>query len=105
MNRSRVVAAVLGGCLQMAAADAASPEELRTLVNGRVDAEYPSLFELYKKLHEHPELSFMERKTAAIVAGELRALGFAVTEKVGKTGVVGVLANGPGPTVLVRADM
>ena len=47
----------------------------------------------------------MEVKTAALVAGELRTLGFTVTEQVGKTGVVGVLTNGPGPTVLVRADM
>ena len=84
---------------------ATSPEPLRGLVTGRVEAEYPSLFDLYKNLHTHPELSFMEKKTAALVAGELRALGFTVTEKVGKTGVVGVLANGSGPTVLVRADM
>lgn len=85
--------------------DAASPEELRRLVTSRVEAEYPSLFDIYKNLHANPELSFMEVKTAAFVAGELRALGFEVTEKVGKTGVVGVFKNGPGPTVLVRADM
>ena len=64
-----------------------------------------SLFGIYTNLHAHPELSFMEAKTAALVAGELRALGFTVTEKVGNTGVVGVITNGPGPTVLVRADM
>lgn len=98
-------ATLLSNAIHLASAAAAAPEELRGLVTSRVEAEYPSLFSIYTNLHAHPELSFMEVKTAALVAGELRALGFTVTEKVGKTGVVGVLANGPGPTVLVRADM
>ena len=80
-------------------------DTLREEVHRRVRDEYPALFRIYTNLHAHPELSFMETQTAAFVAGELRALGFAVTEKVGNTGVVGVLTNGPGPTVLVRADM
>jgi amidohydrolase len=98
-------AALLSSAIHIASAAAASPEPLRALVAGRVEAEYPSLFGIYTNLHAHPELSFMEVKTAALVAGELRALGFTVTEKVGNTGVVGVLTNGIGPTVLVRADM
>src|ERR1051326_3412123 len=81
------------------------PEPLRSRVTAQVGAEYPSLLAIYTNLHAHPELSFMEVKTAALVAGELRKLGFMVTERVGKTGVVGVLTNGSGPTVLVRADM
>jgi len=84
--------------------NAATPA-LRDAVQARVDAEYPSLEVIYKDLHAHPELSFMEVRTAAILAGELRKLGFEVTEKVGNTGVVAVLKNGPGPTVLVRGDM
>jgi hippurate hydrolase len=79
--------------------------ELREKVKTRLEAEYPSLEVIYKNLHANPELSFMEVKTAALIAGEWRALGIEVTEKVGNTGVVGVLRNGPGPTVLVRADM
>lgn len=71
----------------------------------RLDKEYPSLYNLYTNLHAHPELSFMETNTAALVARELKGLGFQVTEKVGNTGVVGVMTNGEGPTVLVRADM
>lgn len=98
-------AALLGSAIHIASAAAASPENLRGFVADRVEAEYPSLFGIYTNLHAHPELSFMEVKTAALVAGELRALGFTVTEKVGNTGVVGVLTNGVGPTVLVRADM
>jgi hippurate hydrolase len=60
---------------------------------------------LYKDLHRHPELSFAEHRTAGIVADHLTELGYAVTTGVGRTGVVGVLENGEGPTVLLRADM
>lgn len=61
--------------------------------------------ELYRDLHAHPELSFEETRTAAIAAAELRAAGFDVIEGIGITGVAGVLRNGAGPTVLLRADM
>ena len=90
--------------LLVASLSAASPE-LKPVVAAKVDAEYASLEAIYKDLHQHPELKFMEVRTAGILAQELRAAGFEVTEKVGNTGVVGVLKNGPGPTVLVRADM
>lgn len=83
----------------------AASAELRDAVKARVEADYASLETLYKDLHAHPELSFMEVKTAALVADEWRRLGFEVTEKVGNTGVVGVLKNGSGPTLLVRGDM
>ncbi|MEU6643372.1 amidohydrolase [Saccharomonospora sp. NPDC046836] len=63
------------------------------------------LAELYRDLHEHPELSFQEQRTAALVAARLTAAGFEVTAGVGGTGVVGVLRNGAGPSVLLRADM
>lgn len=61
--------------------------------------------ELYKDFHAHPELSFHEERTSAIVAEKLNDFGFEVHEKVGPTGVVGVLSNGDGPVVLMRADM
>ena len=77
----------------------------RDLVQRRVQAEYSSLLELYKTLHAAPELSLQEQKSAARVAEELRQAGFEVTTGVGRLGVVGVLRNGQGPTVLVRADM
>jgi hippurate hydrolase len=63
------------------------------------------LVSLYKDLHAHPELAFQETRSAALMAAEARAAGFTVTEGVGKTGVVAVLVNGSGPTVLIRADM
>jgi hippurate hydrolase len=60
---------------------------------------------LYRDLHAHPELAFAEHRTSGIVAERLRQLGYQVTIEVGGTGVVGVLTAGPGPTVLLRADM
>jgi amidohydrolase len=77
------------------------------------DSEIPSLVAIYKELHAAPELSMHEEKTAAIMAKELRAAGCEVTERVGKYdkpgltcwGVIGVIKNGPGPTVAVRTDL
>ncbi len=74
-------------------------------VRKQVDQAYPGLEELYRHLHAHPELSFHEEQTAARLATELRGLGFEVTEKLGGHGIVCVLRNGAGPTVLVRTDM
>ena len=60
---------------------------------------------VYKDFHAHPELSFQETRTAALVASKLKELGYEVIEGIGRTGVVGVLRNGEGQTVLARADM
>jgi len=65
----------------------------------------PDLEALYKDVHAHPELSMQETRTAGLVADRLRAAGYEVTTGVGKTGVVGLLRNGDGPTVMLRADM
>src|ERR1700724_1966367 len=65
----------------------------------------PELEALYKDIHAHPELSMMETRTAGIAAKHLKASGFEVTTGVGRTGVVGILRNGDGPTVMLRADM
>ena len=82
----------------------AVPAAAQTL-GGEVQKQMPSLMAIYKDLHANPELSFMEVRSAGILAAEARKLGFDVTEKVGGTGVVAVMKNGPGPVVLVRADM
>jgi hippurate hydrolase len=74
-------------------------------VEQAVEAAYPDLEALLKTLHGEPELSFHEVKTAARLAKQMRALGFEVTEKVGKTGLVAIYRNGPGPVVMVRTDM
>jgi metal-dependent amidase/aminoacylase/carboxypeptidase family protein len=70
-----------------------------------LDRLIPDLEALYKDVHAHPELSMQETRTAGLAAGRLRAAGYEVTTGVGKTGVVGLLRNGDGPTVMLRADM
>lgn len=76
-----------------------------TAVLAGLERARPWQEELYRDVHAHPELSHQEHRTAALVAGRLRADGYQVHEGVGGTGVVGVLANGDGPVVLLRADM
>ncbi|CAN5329357.1 M20 family metallopeptidase [soil metagenome] len=80
-------------------------KKYQAAVDAKVTGELPDLVKLYQHLHTNPELSLREVNSAARMAEELRKLGFEVTEKVGGTGVVGVLKNGAGPTILVRADM
>ena len=96
-----VLAVVTAGLvLALPHASGGTPPELKGL-----DAIYPALDALYCDLHQNPELSFQEEKTAAKLATRLRAYGYEVTERVGGHGVVAVLANGAGPTVMVRTDM
>ena len=68
-------------------------------------AEAETLMDVYKHLHANPELSSMETETAAYLAKRMKKLGFDVTEKFGGTGVVSVMKNGPGKTIMIRADM
>ncbi len=70
-----------------------------------VKADMPQLMTIYRDFHSHPELSMQEVRSPSILAAEARKLGFQVTEHVGKTGVVAVMKNGPGPVLLIRADM
>ncbi|HZR79218.1 MAG TPA: amidohydrolase, partial [Chthoniobacterales bacterium] len=92
--------------IPLASAQESSIEKIAT-------GELPSLLSMYKDIHAHPELSTREEKTAALMAKELRAAGCEVTENFGKYdnpnlkcyGVVGLMKNGAGPTVLVRTDM
>jgi len=70
-----------------------------------LDQIYPQLDALYVDLHKSPELSMKEQRTSARMAEELRKLGYEVTTGVGGTGVVGVLRNGKGPTVLLRTEL
>ncbi|HYA92239.1 MAG TPA: M20 family metallopeptidase [Thermodesulfobacteriota bacterium] len=74
-------------------------------VLSKLDNILPDLEALYKDVHSHPELSMQETRTAGLAADRLRAAGYEVKTGVGKTGVVGVLRNGDGPTVMLRADM
>lgn len=82
----------------------AAPAGAATL-NEAISADMPQLMTLYRDLHANPELSMQEVRTPAKLAPEIRKLGFDVTEHVGKTGLVAVMKNGPGPVLLIRADM
>ena len=99
---------LLCGIAITAGSYAQSPASL----SNSVEKQLPALTETYKDLHRHPELSHHEEKTSAFLSGELRKAGYAVTERVGKYqdgsqgyGIVAVLENGPGPRLLIRADM
>lgn len=95
---------LLGAVAALASAPVAA-QPARNGLAGAIDADLPGLMEIYRDLHAHPELSFQEIRSAGIMARAAREAGFEVVEKVGRTGVVAVLRNGPGPTVLIRADM
>jgi amidohydrolase len=98
----------IAGLLLLLAFSANAADDLRP----QVDAELPSLLTLYRDLHAHPELSHHEERTATLLAGELRKAGYTVTEHLGKYsdgaaafGIVAVMKNGSGPTVLVRTEL
>src|ERR1700730_6035177 len=84
--------------------NASNPNGAEPVLNGLASL-IPNLEALYKDVHAHPELSMQETRTAGLAADRLRAAGYEVTTGVGKTGVVGLLRNGDGPTVMLRADM
>jgi amidohydrolase len=84
---------------------AASAAALPTPIVKQLDANYPAIETLYQELHRNPELGFNEHKTAAKLAELVKALGYEVTTGVGGTGLVGILRNGPGPTVMLRTEL
>jgi metal-dependent amidase/aminoacylase/carboxypeptidase family protein len=90
-----------GGAPAPPAFDVAAAREKIDLV---LDKAYSHLDALYEDIHAHPEVSFHEVRTSALLAAEMRKLGVTVTEHVGKTGIVAIFKNGDGPTVLVRTE-
>ena len=96
--RMKLLAAVL---MASAMSGAAFAQDLRQSIR----QDMPGLLEIYRDLHAHPELSLQETRSAARMADEARRLGFTVTTGVGGTGVVAVMENGPGPVLMLRADM
>jgi hippurate hydrolase len=101
MTRYLLGAAAFGAIL-VAAPASAQPSALAGAVKADWDKDLRALF---VDFHRNPELSYVEKRTARIMAQQLRATGATVTEGIGGTGVVGVMKNGVGPVVLVRADM
>ena len=96
-------------CLPAMAAEGAAtafdPSTVTPKLTELINQMYPELNSLYEDLHANPELGFQETRTAAKLAAEMRKLGFEVTEGVGKTGVVAMLRNGAGPTIMVRTEL
>lgn len=92
-----------------ALAQGAAPTFDAPAAKARIDTEldhiYPELDALYRDIHAHPEVAFQETRTAALLAARMRKLGFTVTEHVGRTGIVAIYHNGPGPVVLVRTEL
>ncbi|MBV8477641.1 MAG: M20/M25/M40 family metallo-hydrolase, partial [Acidobacteria bacterium] len=74
-------------------------------ISKQIEAAYADVIPLYKEIHQNPELSGHETQTAAKLAGRLRALGYQVSEHVGRTGIVAVLRNGEGPTAMLRTEL
>jgi len=83
----------------------ASQTAWTTPTSAEVDAVYPDIETLYIDLHRNPELAFQEVQTAAKLAARVRALGYEVTTGVARTGIVAVMKNGPGPTVMLRTEL
>jgi len=105
MKRTLALALALAAAYLVAPAFASDAKAPTPTALAGLDALYPELEKLYTDLHQTPELSLQEEKTAAKMAQGLRALGFEVTTGVGGHGVVGVLRNGKGPTVMLRTDL
>src|SRR3981081_3430195 len=101
MNRHTIASACAVAFLLGARISAQS----KSGINAEVQAAYPRSEALYIDLHQHPELSFHEVETAGKLANELRQLGYEVTTGVGRVGIVGILKNGSGPTVMLRTEL
>jgi len=95
---SRCMLALLAASILTAPASAAT-------LNEAIRADLPLLMNVYRDMHANPELSMQEVRTPAKMAPEMRKLGFEVTEHVGRTGLIAVMRNGPGPVLMLRADM
>ncbi|OHD02444.1 MAG: peptidase M20 [Sphingopyxis sp. RIFCSPHIGHO2_01_FULL_65_24] len=100
-----LLAGVAALALSAVGAVSAAAQTADPAIQAEIKKDMPSLMAIYADLHANPELSFMEVRSAGIMAAEARKLGFKVTEKVGGTGIVAVMENGPGPVVMLRADM
>jgi amidohydrolase len=100
----RYPAVVFFGLLAFAGSGA-SQTAWTTPTSAEVDAVYPDIETLYIDLHRNPELAFQEVQTAAKLAARVRELGYQVTTDVGRTGIVAVMKNGPGPTVMLRTEL
>jgi amidohydrolase len=104
MKKATIVL-VLAAFMLLSPAARAAPSDLAKKLRADIDTMYPDIEKLYIDLHQNPELSLLEEKTSAKLAERMRKLGYDVTTKVGGTGIVALMKNGAGPTLLIRTDM
>ena len=105
MTKSRVLAAGSLFAFNLCVVLAGQEAPWATPTTAQIEAIYPAIETLYIDLHKNPELAFQETQTAAKLAAHVKALGFDVTTGVGGTGVVAVMKNGSGPTVMLRTEL
>jgi hippurate hydrolase len=103
--KTLLASVAIGGLMALPAHAELDAAALKQTIETSFESDYPKLDALYKDIHAHPEIAFQEEKTAARLAAEMRAIGFEVTEKVGKTGLVAIYKNGNGPTIMVRTEL
>jgi amidohydrolase len=103
--KTLLASVAISGLMALPAHAELDAARLKQTIETSFESDYPKLDALYKDIHAHPEIAFQEEKTAAKLAAEMRAIGFEVTEKVGKTGLVAIYRNGAGPTIMVRTEL
>jgi amidohydrolase len=103
--KTLLASVAISGLMALPAHAELDAARLKQSIETSFESDYPKLDALYKDIHAHPEIAFQEEKTAAKLAAEMRAIGFDVTEKVGKTGLVAIYKNGNGPTIMVRTEL
>ena len=103
--KSLFASVALCGLLALPAHAELDVAKLKSTIEASLESDYPKLDALYKDIHAHPELAFQEVKTAEKLTAEMRAIGFEVTEHVGRTGLVAIYKNGDGPTIMVRTEL
>lgn len=100
-----ILASLLSSASCLSVAQVNDTSSTPVSLSATIDEIYPELDFLYKDLHQHPEIAFEEYRTAGVLSAKMESLGFDVVEGIGGTGIVAVLSNGDGPTVLVRTDL
>ncbi len=105
ISRLLILVCAAGGLLAASSVFARDVLADKAAVEAVLNRDYSHLDALYKDIHSHPEIQYQEVRTSAKLAAEMHALGFQVTEHVGKTGLVAIYRNGPGPTIMVRTEL
>ena len=105
MMHRRILSTLIVGSLGFGTIAQGYAQDTKQLIEQSVSQNNDKFVKIFKDIHQNPELGFMEFRTAAIVAKELKSYGYNTTERIGKTGIAAVMKNEDGPIVMYRADM